>query len=99
MAEEYRMPGAQLLPSVTGGRERLQMTVQTIFCSSDAFKYYHMCAPCCAAEWEPQERVWMGWPQRTDVWRDGAEPARTAFVQVSANHQTFGFVSFDQPFR
>jgi len=31
----------------------------------------------------------MGWPQRTDVWRDGAEPGRRAFVQVATAIRRF----------
>lgn len=36
------------------------------------------------AEWEKHERIWMGWPQRPDVWRDKAGPGMQAFVQVCA---------------
>jgi len=35
-------------------------------------------------EFEPQSRVWMLWPQRTDTWRDGAKPAQRAWVEVAA---------------
>ena len=35
------------------------------------------------AEFEPQERVWMLWPNRTDNWRDGAKPAQRAFADVA----------------
>lgn len=34
------------------------------------------------AEWESHDRIWMGWPQRPDVWRDKAGPGTKAFVQV-----------------
>ena len=34
-------------------------------------------------EFEPQSRVWMIWPQRPDVWRDGAAPGQQAFVNVA----------------
>ncbi len=34
------------------------------------------------AEWEEHEQIWMGWPQRRDVWRDKALPGMQAFVQV-----------------
>lgn len=36
------------------------------------------------AEWERQQRIWMGWPQRPDVWRENAGPAQQAWVQVDA---------------
>ena len=26
------------------------------------------------AEFAPQDRVWMGWPHRTDTWAHGAKP-------------------------
>ena len=26
-------------------------------------------------EFEPQEKIWMIWPERPDNWRDGAKPA------------------------
>lgn len=35
------------------------------------------------AEYEPQERVWMIWPERTDNWRLGAKPAQNAYVAVA----------------
>lgn len=35
------------------------------------------------AEWAPQERVWMLWPERPDNWRDGALPAQNAFCAVA----------------
>src|SRR6476646_1050927 len=34
------------------------------------------------AEWERQQRVWMGWPQRPYVWREKGAPAQRAWVQV-----------------
>lgn len=34
-------------------------------------------------EFEPQERVWMIWPERTDTWRDGAKPAQGAYAKVA----------------
>jgi agmatine deiminase len=34
------------------------------------------------AEWERHDRIWMGWPQRPDVWREKAGPGMQAFVQV-----------------
>ena len=39
---------------------------------------YHM-----PGEWGPHARIWMGWPQRPDNWRDKAKPAQAAFVQVA----------------
>lgn len=35
------------------------------------------------AEFEPQERVWMLWPNRPDNWRDGAKPAQRAYADVA----------------
>lgn len=35
------------------------------------------------AEYEPQEKVWMIWPERPDNWRDGAKPAQAAFAEVA----------------
>ena len=35
------------------------------------------------AEFEPQTRVWMLWPHRTDNWRDGAKPAQRAYAEVA----------------
>ena len=35
------------------------------------------------AEFEPQERIFMLWPERTDNWRDGAKPAQQAYVDVA----------------
>ena len=32
------------------------------------------------AEWEPQQQIWMIWPQRPDNWRLGGKPAQAAFV-------------------
>lgn len=43
---------------------------ETIYNSTPARDGFHM-----PAEFEPQERVWMLWPQRPDNWRDGAKPA------------------------
>ena len=36
------------------------------------------------AEWEPHARIWMGWPQRPDNWRNDAMPAQAAFVEVAS---------------
>jgi agmatine deiminase len=35
------------------------------------------------AEWEPQDRCYMVWPQRPDNWRMQAEPAQDAFAAVA----------------
>ena len=34
-------------------------------------------------EYEPQEKVWMIWPERPDNWRDGGKPAQAAFAEVA----------------
>lgn len=34
-------------------------------------------------EFEPQKRVWMLWPNRSDNWRDGAKPAQKAYSAVA----------------
>ncbi len=40
--------------------------------------HFHM-----PAEWEPHERTYLIWPERTDNWRLGAKPAQAAFVEVA----------------
>ena len=35
------------------------------------------------AEWEPHERCYLVWPERSDNWRLGAKPAQSAFVGVA----------------
>ncbi len=35
------------------------------------------------AEWEPHDRCYLVWPERTDNWRLGAKPAQDAFVAVA----------------
>ena len=35
------------------------------------------------AEFEPQQGVWMLWPDRNDNWRDGGKPAQKAFADVA----------------
>lgn len=35
------------------------------------------------AEYEPQDKVWMIWPERPDNWRDGAKPAQREFAGVA----------------
>ncbi len=34
-------------------------------------------------EFEPQDHIFMIWPQRTDNWRQGAKPAQRAFTEVA----------------
>ncbi|HEX3238900.1 MAG TPA: agmatine deiminase [Solirubrobacterales bacterium] len=36
------------------------------------------------AEFEPHDGCWMAWPERSDNWRLGAEPAQLAFAAVAA---------------
>lgn len=33
-------------------------------------------------EWEVQEKCWIGWPFRTDVWRAGAKPGQKQMVEI-----------------
>lgn len=35
------------------------------------------------AEYEPQDKVWMIWPERPDNWRNGGKPAQKAFAEVA----------------
>ncbi|WP_027852849.1 agmatine deiminase [Marinobacterium litorale] len=35
------------------------------------------------AEWEPQQQIWMLWPERPDNWRNGGKPAQQAFAAVA----------------
>ena len=55
--------------------ERRDIMAETIYNSTPARDGFHM-----PAEFEPQERVWMLWPQRPDNWRDGAKPAQEAYT-------------------
>jgi agmatine deiminase len=34
-------------------------------------------------EFEPQEKVWMLWPERSDNWRDGGKPAQKQYAAVA----------------
>ncbi len=34
-------------------------------------------------EFEPQSQVWMAWPERNDIWRNGAKPAQKAYLDVA----------------
>ncbi len=40
-------------------------------------------------EFEPQERIWMLWPHRTDTWAYGAKPAQAAFAAVARSIAQF----------
>jgi hypothetical protein len=33
-------------------------------------------------EFEPKAGCWLGWPERTDVWRNGAKPAQKVWVDI-----------------
>ena len=35
------------------------------------------------AEFAPQDRVWMGWPHRTDTWAHGAKPAQRQYAAIA----------------
>ena len=35
------------------------------------------------AEFAPQDRVWMGWPHRTDTWAHGAKPAQKQYADIA----------------
>lgn len=35
------------------------------------------------AEFAPQERVWLIWPERTDVWRSGAKPVQKTIAEIA----------------
>lgn len=34
-------------------------------------------------EWEEHEGCWIIWPERPDVWRNGAKPGQKVFVEVA----------------
>ena len=34
-------------------------------------------------EFETKAGCWLGWPERTDVWRNGAKPAQKVWVQIA----------------
>lgn len=40
-------------------------------------------------EFEPQEQIWMLWPERPDNWRNGAKPVQQAFVEVATAISAF----------
>ena len=35
------------------------------------------------AEYAPQEKIWMIWPERPDNWRQGAKPAQAVYAEVA----------------
>lgn len=35
------------------------------------------------AEFEPQKRIWMIWPERPDNWRDGGKPAQETYTRIA----------------
>lgn len=45
------------------------------------------------AEWERHDRTWMLWPERPDVWRDGAKPAQRTWVELATAISRFEPVS------
>ena len=40
-------------------------------------------------EFEPHDGTWMLWPERTDIWRNGAKPAQRAFVETATQIARF----------
>lgn len=40
-------------------------------------------------EYEEQERTWILWPHRSDVWRCGAKPAQKVFTEIIKDRCTF----------
>lgn len=40
-------------------------------------------------EFEPQDQVWMLWPERPDVWRDGGKPAQKSYVDIATTISRF----------
>lgn len=40
-------------------------------------------------EFEPQEKIYMIWPERTDNWREGAKPAQEAYTNVAKAISSF----------
>lgn len=45
------------------------------------------------AEYHPQDRVWMVWPQRGDNWRHGGKPAQKAYTNVAIAIREFAPVT------
>lgn len=41
------------------------------------------------AEYAPQDKVWMIWPERPDNWRNGGKPAQKAFSEVAKSISRF----------
>ena len=40
-------------------------------------------------EYEPQEKMWMLWPERPDNWRNGGKPAQKAFIKIAEAYSRF----------
>lgn len=40
-------------------------------------------------EFEQQSQVWMIWPQRPDVWRDGGKPAQKSYTEIATKISEF----------
>jgi agmatine deiminase len=38
----------------------------------------------CPGEFETKAGCWLGWPERTDVWRDGGKPAQKVWVAIAS---------------
>ncbi|KAG0467550.1 hypothetical protein HPP92_019130 [Vanilla planifolia] len=41
------------------------------------------------AEWEPHEQCWMGWPERSDNWRENAYHAQLVYADVASTISVF----------
>lgn len=39
-------------------------------------------------EFETKSGCWLGWPERTDVWRNGAKPAQKVWCKSSPPSRT-----------
>ena len=53
---------------------------------SELYEHYAPSLDCVTYR---HARTWMGWPDRLDNWRDGAEPAQRAFAEVAASIARF----------
>src|SRR5471032_147068 len=38
----------------------------------------------CPGEFETKAGCWLGWPERSDVWRNGAKPAQKIWVEIAS---------------
>ncbi|CAM8972275.1 unnamed protein product [Rhodiola kirilowii] len=45
------------------------------------------------AEWEPHSQSWMGWPERSDNWRENAKHGQAVFVEVATAISKFEHVT------